>query len=255
MSIAVLRRRGTTAENAAFTGAAGEFTWETDGHVIRGHDGSTVGGFRMVSETATQTLTNKTADGLVLTGATTLPGSGSISSGGNLTVGTGVIGTAGTTTLSLRVGSTEQVQIPTTAAAVNRIQMSGGATGTGPYIAATSSTDTNVRLRLFSQGTEGIYLHTNLATEQVRVTHTASANRVISLTGSNGGNPAISVTGGSLSLSSATVAASGFTVTGGAFSLNGATNAVSAAVATASTNKVAVDIGGTTYYLLMTTVP
>lgn len=46
----------------------------------------------------------------------------------------------------------------------------------------------------------------------------------------------------------------GLVIGGGAFSMSGATNAVSAAVATASTNKVAVNVGGTTYYLLMTSI-
>lgn len=40
----VKRRRGTTAENNAFTGAEGEITVDTTTHEIRVHDGSTVGG-------------------------------------------------------------------------------------------------------------------------------------------------------------------------------------------------------------------
>ena len=38
-------RRGTTAENDAFTGAVGELTMDTDTNGLRIHDGSTVGGF------------------------------------------------------------------------------------------------------------------------------------------------------------------------------------------------------------------
>lgn len=37
-------RRGTTAENEAFTGAVGEVTVDTEKHTLRVHDGSTVGG-------------------------------------------------------------------------------------------------------------------------------------------------------------------------------------------------------------------
>lgn len=37
-------RRGTTAKNARFKGAAGEVTVDTDLHVLRVHDGATVGG-------------------------------------------------------------------------------------------------------------------------------------------------------------------------------------------------------------------
>lgn len=44
MSIQVQRRRGTAAENAAFTGAAGEFTYSTDTKRLNFHDGSTAGG-------------------------------------------------------------------------------------------------------------------------------------------------------------------------------------------------------------------
>ena len=37
-------RRGTTAQNDAFTGALGELTYDTDKKQLRVHDGSTVGG-------------------------------------------------------------------------------------------------------------------------------------------------------------------------------------------------------------------
>ena len=40
-------RRGTTAENNAFTGGNGEVTVDTDTHALRVHDGSTVGGFEV----------------------------------------------------------------------------------------------------------------------------------------------------------------------------------------------------------------
>lgn len=41
----VKRRRGTTAENDAFTGAEGEITVDTEKHQLRVHDGTTQGGF------------------------------------------------------------------------------------------------------------------------------------------------------------------------------------------------------------------
>lgn len=41
----VKRRRGTTAENDAFTGAEGEITVDTEKHQLRVHDGQTQGGF------------------------------------------------------------------------------------------------------------------------------------------------------------------------------------------------------------------
>ena len=53
-------RRGTTSQNDAFTGAIGEITVDTQNDVLRVHDGSTAGGFAMVSAASTATLTNKT---------------------------------------------------------------------------------------------------------------------------------------------------------------------------------------------------
>lgn len=54
-----------------------------------------------------------------------------------------------------------------------------------------------------SGGAVTLSLKTNNGTEQVQITHTASAARSITLTGSAAGNPAISVTGGNLAFSSA----------------------------------------------------
>lgn len=51
MATQVQRRRGTTAENAAFTGAEGEFTYDTELKTIRVHDGSTEGGFPLMKQT------------------------------------------------------------------------------------------------------------------------------------------------------------------------------------------------------------
>ena len=53
-------RRGTTSQNNAFTGAIGEITYDTTTDVLRVHDGSTAGGFAMVSAASTTTFTNKT---------------------------------------------------------------------------------------------------------------------------------------------------------------------------------------------------
>jgi hypothetical protein len=63
-------RRGTTAQNNAFTGAVGELSVDTDLDVIRVHDGSTAGGFALVGANSTQTLTNKTLSSPTITGAT-----------------------------------------------------------------------------------------------------------------------------------------------------------------------------------------
>jgi hypothetical protein len=69
MAQQVQRRRGTTAEHSTFTGAVGEITVDTTKKVPVVHDGSTAGGFPVVGETQTQTLTNKTLTDPAIVGA------------------------------------------------------------------------------------------------------------------------------------------------------------------------------------------
>lgn len=77
-------RRGTTAENNAFTGAIGEVTVDTDTNALRVHDGSTTGGFMVDTVVAFQAPTaqnnytwyRKYADGWVEQGGIS-QGSGS----------------------------------------------------------------------------------------------------------------------------------------------------------------------------------
>jgi hypothetical protein len=57
MAIQVQLRRGTTAQNNAFTGAVGEVTVDTDKDTAVVHDGATAGGFPLVGEKGTQTIT------------------------------------------------------------------------------------------------------------------------------------------------------------------------------------------------------
>ena len=68
----VKRRRGTTAENDAFTGAEGEIVVDTQKHTLRVHDGETQGGFEMATQAD---LDNKAdtsyIDGLLATKADT----------------------------------------------------------------------------------------------------------------------------------------------------------------------------------------
>ena len=60
-------RRGTTVQHSTFTGAEGEVTVNTTKDTVVVHDGTTVGGFELVSLAATQTLTNKTLTSPTLT--------------------------------------------------------------------------------------------------------------------------------------------------------------------------------------------
>jgi len=100
MSTQVQFRRGTAAENDAFTGALAEVTVNTTDNTLRVHDGVTVGGFTMVGLAATQTLTNKTLiapDIGAATGTSLTVGTGNISGGNinnNNTTGVGNIGTS-----------------------------------------------------------------------------------------------------------------------------------------------------------------
>lgn len=53
-------RRGTTAQNNAFTGAVGELSVDTQLNVLRVHDGALAGGYSLLSGSSTVTLTGKT---------------------------------------------------------------------------------------------------------------------------------------------------------------------------------------------------
>jgi hypothetical protein len=53
-------RRGTTTQNNAFTGAAGELSVDSTLNTLRVHDGSTAGGVALVNVSSAQGLTNKT---------------------------------------------------------------------------------------------------------------------------------------------------------------------------------------------------
>jgi len=60
---------------------------------------------------------------------------------------------------------------------------------------------------LTTPGTAGMAFTTNSNADQVKVVHTASANRQVTLTGSNGGNPTIATTAGNLAITPAVVGA------------------------------------------------
>ena len=65
-------RRGTGAQNDAFTGALGEITVDTTNKTMRVHDGVTAGGNTVVTTYATQTLINKTINSPTIGGAATV---------------------------------------------------------------------------------------------------------------------------------------------------------------------------------------
>jgi hypothetical protein len=101
MPTVVQFRRGTTAQNNAFTGAAGEISVDTTLGTIRVHNG-TVGGNILASIDAVQTLSNKTLATPTVTG--TLTSTGLINTSGNISAAilnsgainsTGLINTTG----------------------------------------------------------------------------------------------------------------------------------------------------------------
>jgi hypothetical protein len=99
-------RRGTTAQNNSFTGAAGEVSIDTDKDALRIHDGAVVGGF----EQAKADLTN-------VSGATNLSLSGIITA---TTFVGALTGTAtSTTNIPNLTGDITSVNKATTLATVN----------------------------------------------------------------------------------------------------------------------------------------
>ena len=99
MSTAIQRRRGTTAEHSTFAGLAGEITVDTTKDTAVVHDASTSGGFPLVTETGTQTITNKTLTSPVLTTpALGTPASGTLTSCTFPTLNQNTSGTAATVT-------------------------------------------------------------------------------------------------------------------------------------------------------------
>ena len=81
MPTVVQFRRGTTAQNNSFTGAAGELTVDTSLGTIRIHNG-VAGGNTLASIDAVQTLSNKTLSAPTITG--TLSSTGLINTTGNI---------------------------------------------------------------------------------------------------------------------------------------------------------------------------
>ena len=115
MSTQVQYRRGTGAQNDAFVGALGEITVDTTNWVLRVADGATTGGFSLVGANSTQTLVNKTYNGVSLSVSGNVTSAGNVA-GGNLIV-TGII-----------VDNTGNLELQTTVANGN-INLTANGTG------------------------------------------------------------------------------------------------------------------------------
>jgi hypothetical protein len=103
MSTQVQYRRGTTAQNDAFTGALAEITVDTTLKVLRVHDGATTGGFTMAGLTTSQTLTNKIYQGTSVSVTGNVTG-GNITTAGVVTA-TGNITSAGNVSANFLLGN------------------------------------------------------------------------------------------------------------------------------------------------------
>lgn len=132
--------------------------------------------------------------------AITVPtGTANVGIGGNLTVTGATITTGSTTALSLATSGGVGLSVVNQASAVAYLAAYGAVTTTDPVLLGAG--ETNTGLILSSSGTGSVRVLTGgISNEQVRITHTASANRHITLTGSNGGNPTISTSAGSLAI-------------------------------------------------------
>lgn len=165
------RRRGTAAENAAFTGAVGEFTFLTDSKRIAAHDGTTLGGFVFpnINDILTQALTRATASGtntytatiagfpaayangqrITITftnansGASTLNingiGAAAIQDEAGVALSSGAITAAGTKDLVYNSGASAWRFSPSTASSTGRLLATTYFTASGTYSKATNN--------------------------------------------------------------------------------------------------------------------
>lgn len=111
-------------------------------------------------------------------------------------------GTGGFTFSTNATAGTQQFGITHTASAVNYIEVTGNATGTGPNISATGS-DASVDFLYSAKGTGGSHVfRTNSTTRQFQVNHTTTAVNYAQVTGNvTGSAPAFSVAGSDTDIS------------------------------------------------------
>jgi hypothetical protein len=107
----------------------------------------------------------------------------------------GIIGTGSSGVLQFAPGNTEQLRVAHTASAVNYVQVTGAATGSGPVISAQGS-DTNVGMAFRGKGS-GFITFGQDSTNQFEIIRTASAVNRFRVTGSTAGNAPIMSSEGS----------------------------------------------------------
>ena len=166
MSTQIQYRRGSSAQTASFAGALGELTVDTTNRVVVVHDGATLGGFPLVGLTASQTLTNKTLSGAVLT--STLTANGAVGSSGQYLESTGT-GTRWSTidATSIQSGTSSMTVISSGGSIRANV---GGATNT-----TFTSTEANVSANLTCTAQTGLGTAPTTAAVTIGGNETASS--------------------------------------------------------------------------------
>lgn len=123
--------------------------------------------------------------------------------GGDANV-SGIFNTKGSSSLyTFKIASAAVLQIGGNASNVNTLSIAGANTGLNP--AFSFQGEATVGGTIYTAGTGNITFQTqNTSATQLRILHTASANRFITITGSNGGSPTLSTSAGDVTLNSST---------------------------------------------------
>ena len=148
-------RRGTTAQNNAFTGASGEISVDSSLNTLRVHDGSTAGGIALVNLTAAQTLTNKTLTSPTLTAPVLgTPASGTLTNCTGLPVASGISGLGtGVATFLATPSSANLVAAMSDEVGSGALYFTGGALGTPASATLTNATGLPVASGISGLGT------------------------------------------------------------------------------------------------------
>jgi len=162
MPTVVQFRRGSTAQNNAFTGAAGELSVDTTLGTVRVHNG-VAGGNTLASIDAVQTLSNKTLSAPTITG--TLSSTGFINTSGNVSAVVGLFGSITSTGLATLAGINSSANILATGGILSSLTVNGNVTVTTAYVMpsanAASSLGTSASRWNFIYGVNGNFLSVN----------------------------------------------------------------------------------------------
>lgn len=202
-SAAAIASGSQTVTNLVCTG--GTINGTTIGATTRAAINGTAGNFNAGLTVSGAAFTSRGITDNATATALTLSGSGAnrvtiANSATNPTIGT----SAGD--LQINGSSGKVAQFTSAATPANYVRLQSRATGAAPIIwAEGSDTDVGLEYRTQNAGPHLFITDDSAGPIQVAITHTASANRYITLTGSNGVNPKIATSGGSLDIGSAVV--------------------------------------------------